>query len=155
MFKLPTAALSRVFGGVLIGYVIFLFFRSSFRIQAKTSNCLWGGGLSGFLAGLFGMGGAVRSMFLSAFDLPKAVYVAATGAIAFMIDSTRLAAYFSHGVNLDPALWWAMGVFIPASLGGVKAADPIVARIPQRHFRKVVAVFLLLAGIKLMILPTS
>jgi len=41
-----------------------------------------GGALSGFFAGIFGVGGAVRATFLTVFDLPKAAYLATSGSIA-------------------------------------------------------------------------
>lgn len=44
-------------------------------------------------------------------------------------------------------------VFIAASFLGARFAKSIVNRIPQQHFRKVVAVFLLLVGAKLILLP--
>ncbi len=112
-----------------------------------------GGALSGFFAGVFGIGGAVRGLFLTAFDLPKEVYIATAGAIALIIDTTRLTTYFIKGARLEQLLLWGLIVFIPASFLGAKIARHIVDKIPQEHFRKVIAVFLLLVGIKLILLP--
>jgi hypothetical protein len=46
-----------------------------------------------------------------------------------------------------------MLIFIPASFIGARIAKSVVDKIPQEHFRKVVAIFLLLMGIKLLLLP--
>lgn len=152
VFNISTAVLSRILGSFLIIYVIYLYVRSSFKIKQSLFAGACGGALSGFLAGLFGMGGAVRGLFLTSFDLPKAVYIATAGAIALIIDTTRLTTYFAKGARLPTLLLWGLLLFIPASFLGAKIAQGIVDRIPQKHFRKVVAVFLLLVGIKLLLL---
>ena len=109
--------------------------------------------LSGFFAGVFGIGGAVRGLFLTAFDLPKAVYIATAGSIALFIDATRLTTYFTKGARLPDILLYGLPLFIPASFLGAAIAKRIVDRTPQKHFRKIIAVFLLLMGIKLLLLP--
>jgi uncharacterized membrane protein YfcA len=153
VFNISTAILSRVLGSFLIIYVIYLFAKSSFKIKQSLLAGACGGALSGFFAGLFGMGGAIRGLFLTSFDLPKAVYIATAGAIALTIDTTRLATYIKNDARLPHLLLWGLLLFVPASFIGAKIAKSIVDKIPQEHFRKVVAVFLLIMGIKLLIFP--
>ncbi len=109
--------------------------------------------LSGFFAGIFGIGGTIRAMFLTAFNLPKSVYLATIGAIALAIDTSRLITYLYEGTRLAPRLAWGMLLFVPASFLGARIAKRFVNRIPQQHFPKVLAVFLLLVGIRLLIWP--
>ncbi len=153
VFDISTVFLSRILGSFLIIYVIYLFDKSSFKIKQSLPAGACGGALSGFCAGLFGMGGAIRGLFLTSFDLPKAVYIATAGAIALTIDITRLTTYLKNGARLPTLLFWGLTVFIPASFIGAKIAKSVVDKIPQKHFRKVVAVFLLLMGLKLLLLP--
>lgn len=153
VFSISGIILSRILGTFLVCYVMYLFLRSSFKIKPSLFASACGGTLSGFLAGVFGIGGAIRGLFLTAFDLPKEVYIATAGAIALIIDTTRLTTYFVKGARLGTLLLWGLLVFIPASFLGAKISQSIVNRIPQEHFRKVVAVFLLLVGIKLILLP--
>jgi hypothetical protein len=153
VFDIPTAVLSRILGSFLIIYVIYLFAKSSFKIKQSLLAGACGGALSGFFAGLFGIGGAVRGLFLTSFDLPKAVYIATAGAIALTIDTTRLTTYIKNGARLPHLLLWGLLIFIPASFLGAKIAKSAIDKIPQEHFRKVVAVFLLLMGIKLLVFP--
>jgi len=153
VFNVPTAVLSRVLGSFLILYVVYLFTKSSFKVKPSLVFGACGGALSGFFAGVFGIGGAVRGLFLTAFDLPKAVYIATAGAIALFIDATRLTTYFSNGARLPMLLLYGLPLFIPASFLGAAIAKRIVDIIPQEQFRKIVAVFLLLMGIKLLLLP--
>ena len=153
VFNIPGIILSQILGTFLICYVIYLFLKSSFKIKPSLLTGACGGALSGFFAGVFGIGGAVRGLFLTAFDLPKEVYIATAGAIALFIDTTRLTTYFLKGARLEQLLLWGLLIFIPASFLGARIARHIVDKIPQEHFRKVVAVFLLLVGIKLILLP--
>ena len=152
VFDIPAIVLSRILGSFLIFYVVYLFAKSSFKIKPSLLFGACGGALSGFLAGVFGIGGAVRGLFLTTFDLPKAVYIATAGAIALFIDATRLTTYFSKGARLPSQLLYGLPLFIPASFLAAAIAKRIVDRIPQEHFRKIVAVFLLLMGIKLLLL---
>lgn len=154
MFDVNPQILSRVLGGFIVAYVFYLFFRSSFKIPQSLPASICGGALSGFCAGIFGIGGAVRALFLSAFNLPKEIYIATAGAIALAIDTTRLSRYLIGGAHLDNKLLWALPLFIIASFIGAKIAKRLVDKIPQKHFRTVVAVFLLLVGLKLLILSS-
>ena len=145
--------LLRFLGVFLAGYALFLIFQGKFKVPAGNMAALSGGALSGFFAGMFGLGGANRSMFLSAFDLPKAVYIATAGAIGLLVDSTRIITYFTGGATLPKELWYGLLLFIPISFVGAQIAKKIVDKIPQDKFRIVVAAFLLLVGVKLLLFP--
>jgi len=93
----PQDALLRILGVFLIAYVILLTIKPAFKLVQSNLAAITGGTFSGFLAGVLGIGGAVRGLFLSAFDLPKAVYIFTSGAIALAIDSTRLITYSLGG----------------------------------------------------------
>ncbi|MDD5749349.1 MAG: sulfite exporter TauE/SafE family protein [Patescibacteria group bacterium] len=145
--------LLRVLGAFLAGYALFVAFQSKFKIPAGNITAISGGALSGFFAGMFGIGGAIRSAFLSAFDLPKAVFIATAGAIGLLVDSTRIITYFTGGATLPRELWYGLILFIPVSFFGAQIAKRIVDRIPQNKFRVIIAIFLLAIGIKLILWP--
>lgn len=147
------AILLRALGIFLALYAFFLLLRPSFSIPARPSVAVAGGAVSGFFAGIFGVGGAVRSVVLTAFNLPKEVYIATAGAIGIMVDSTRLITYIASGVSLPESLAWGLLIFIPVSFVGAFAAKGVVNRIPQKRFRVVVALFLLVVGIKFIVWP--
>lgn len=153
VFSASPEILLRILGAFMLAYVIFLVFKPDFKVPKKNLTAITGGGLSGFFAGIFGVGGAIRTLFLSAFDLQKAVFVATTGAIAFLIDSTRITTYLINGVRLEDAYLWGFLAFIPASFAGTALAKKLVDKIPQRWFRMVVALFLFIMGIKFLIFP--
>lgn len=151
VFSIPEALLSRVLGGFLIVYVLYLFRHPSFAFPERPITAATGGALSGFFAGIFGVGGAVRGAFLAAFNLPKHVYLATAGAIGLVVDSTRIATYLSESAHVSTPLAWGLLAFIPASFIGARVAKTVVDRIPERQFRAVIAVFLLLVGVKLLV----
>jgi uncharacterized membrane protein YfcA len=153
-FEVRAGLLSRILAAFMIIYVIYLFVKPTFKIKQGTWSAVSGGALSGFLAGIFGMGGAVRGLFLSAFDLPKTVYIATAGTIALFIDTTRVTTYFLKGAQLESSILWGMLIFIPASFLGAKVAKLVVEKIPQKYFRTVIAVFLFLVALKLLFFST-
>jgi len=94
-------------------------------------------------------------MFLTAFNLPKAVYIATAGTIAIFIDTTRLTKYLAEGIRLESFALWTMPIFIVASFIGAHIAKRIVDKISQKHFRAIVGIFLLLVALKLFLWPAK
>lgn len=149
----PQTLLSQILGAVLIIYVFLLIFEPQFKLPHNTLSAGVGGSLSGIMAGLFGVGGPVRSMFLSAFDFPKHIYLFTSGAIAVFIDVSRLITYYSGGTRLEGLLYWGLLIFIPISFVGAEIAKKMVDKIPQEKFRHVVGIFLFAVGVKLLFFP--
>lgn len=142
--------LSSLLGLFLICLVILLLYKPQFTLQATWENNVMGGLLSGFLAGIFGIRGAVHVFFLSVFDLEKASLIGTTGIISLMLDSVRWITYWARGLQVDSYLYWALIFFVPASFLGALIGQFILDRIPQKHFRTIVLVFLLFLGIRLL-----
>ena len=151
-FQISEKILMKILGAFLLAYVIFIFFKPDYRLAKNKKNMIAGGALSGFFAGIFGVGGAIRATFLTAFDLPKAMYIATAGSIALLIDSTRLITYLRGGTRLEPMLLWGMIIFIPISFLGAKIAQRIVSHIPQKSFRLFITIFLALIGLYFLII---
>ena len=153
VLQAPETLLRRVLGAFLLAYVVFIIFKPEFKVPQSDATALSGGALYGFSAGIFGVGGAVRGAFLAAYDLPKSVYIFTSGAIGLVVDSGRLLTYWSQGVHVDPRLLWGLLVFVPVSFAGAKVAERVVDRIPQSHFRTVIAVLLGLVALQLLLAP--
>jgi len=150
--SLDPTLLSRALGALMVAYALFLFWKPKFVLPRKTAPMIVGGAASGFLTGAFGIaGGALRGAFLAAYNFPKETYIATAGAIAIFVDSTRLITYVAGGTFLPATLLWGFLLFIPASFIGASIGKRIVNRIPQKKFRKVIAVFLVLIGLRLVI----
>jgi uncharacterized protein len=153
VFQTPETFLARILGAFLLAYVVFIFIKGRFRIPQTNATALAGGAAYGFSAAIFGVGGAVRGAFLSAYDLSKSVYIFTAGAIGLVIDSGRVATYIWQGATLETRLLWGLLAFIPISFVGAKLAERVVERIPQEKFRIVVAVFLALVALQLLFFP--
>lgn len=149
---------SKTIAVFLLLYSVFLWFNPRFEIKYSNLKASVFGSVSGFIAGLFGMGGAIRGAFLSSFNLPKAVYLANAAFILLLIDSSRLTTYLSQKMNFDSILkldnWTAYLImlgFLFASLIGVNLGKLIVNKVPQEKFRHAIAVFLAVIAVKLFI----
>ena len=92
---IPQEILKTTMGLFLLLFAATSLIRPSFKFPASKYNAIAGGGLSGFLAGLIGTGGALRGAFLSAFNLKKEVYIATAAAIALVVDIARVPIYFA------------------------------------------------------------
>jgi len=145
--------LKPILGGFLVFYVGYLLLEREWALPKTTGTAVSGGVLSGLFAGFFGVGGAVRGAFLSAFDLPKEVYLFTSGLIALFIDITRVSRYLWGGTRLQQDLLLALILSVPVSFVGAYLAKRFLDRLSQRFFRAFVGIFLALVGVKLLIWP--
>lgn len=143
--------LKRILGAFLILYVVYLFLKREWALPKTHGTAVCGGVLSGLFAGFFGVGGAVRGAFLTAFNLPKEVYIFTSGLIALFIDVTRVSRYLWGGTRLEHDLLIALVLSIPVSFIGAHIAKRFLTKVPQKSFRIFVGIFLALVGIKLLI----
>src|SRR3989338_10357820 len=148
---LSETLLQRSLGLFLVLYVAFLFFKPEWKIRPSTQISALGGVLSGFFSGIFGVGGAVRSTFLTAFNLEKSVFLFTSGVIGLLIDSSRLVQYFISGIKLG-SLLTILILCIPVSFFGAFIAKKLVDKIPQKSFRLFIALALFLVGLRYLIL---
>ena len=139
--------LKGILGIFLIIYATVFLWKEDLRVKASVLNSILGGGLSGFLAGLIGTGGALRGAFLTAFGLSKEKYIATAAAIALAVDLTRIPVYFSQGFLKEENYWYIPALLIIA-LAGSYTGKLVVKKIPQKTFKKVVLVAILAVGIK-------
>lgn len=155
---LDPAIITKVIAAFLFFYAIFLFFNPHFQIKYSHLKASVFGAISGFIAGIFGMGGAIRAAFLSAFNLPKEVYLANSALILLLIDTSRLITYFSEKMQFNSILelssitsWLIMIGYLLISILGVKLGKAIIDKVPQEKFRIAIAVFLGVVAVKLFI----
>jgi uncharacterized membrane protein YfcA len=104
------------------------------------------GGTSGLLGGLVGNQGGIRSAALLGVDLQKHVFVGTATAVGLMVDGARMPVYlwYLHEPMSGVAGWIALatvGVVIGTLLG-----NRLLVRIPERLFRRAVAVVLAVLG---------
>src|SRR3989338_8408331 len=153
IFGVPSVMLT-ILGAILVNYTpqdilklflgIFLLIFSTaslikpdFKFKSSNRNAVIGGGLSGFLAGLIGTGGALRGAFLTAFNQKKEIYIATAAAIALAVDITRIPIYFAGGF-LEQKYYAYIPFLFMIAMAGSYIGKKIVNKIPQKMFRNIV-----------------
>lgn len=144
-------ALIRVMGAALVAFGALIVARPSFKVRRGRATSLVGGGASGFVAGLLGVGGPIRGAFLAAYDLPKAAYISTAGAIAFATDLVRVGAYAAGGTRMPELYLSGLPVFIAISFAGAVLAQRVVNAVSQAAFRRIIAALLIIVGAKFLI----
>lgn len=143
----PQQTLKGLLGLFLCGYAGLTLWKSKFAIKPTFINTLFGGAVSGFIAGLIGTGGGLRAAFFTAFRIPKQTYIATSAVIAVAVDATRIPLYLQQGF-LKPQLYRYLPVLFVMAFAGSFLGKQIVDKIPQEIFRKVVLAAVLLIGAK-------
>lgn len=111
---------------------------------------LVGGVLSGFFGGLVGNQGGIRAAALLGFQLNPRQLVATATASALLVDAARVPIYLmSAGQVIAEAtpLWLAASVGVTV---GTFVGVPVLGRIPESTYRRLVGGLLLLLGIALL-----
>ncbi|MEJ2240884.1 MAG: sulfite exporter TauE/SafE family protein [Candidatus Bathyarchaeota archaeon] len=139
--------LKGVLGVFLIVFSLTSLLKPGFSFPSSTKNSVIGGSISGFFAGLIGTGGALRSAFLTSFNLKKSVYIATAAAIALAVDVTRIPIYFGSGF-LEQQFYYYIPLLFFLAISGSFAGNRIVTKIPQPTFRKIVQLAIILVSIK-------
>lgn len=148
--RISAAAMQLALGAFLLVYAGLELSRlTSVRLPPTTSTLAAGGALSGVIAGLIGTGGAVRSVCLLAFGLPKEAYLGTSALIALVVDSTRLPVYVSQGF-LPRAMAPVMLGLVAIAFAGAWTGQHLVRRIAPAAFKRVVLAMLALMGVKLL-----
>lgn len=147
---IPINVVKIVLGAFLVIYAVYSLVNPGFRMRKSKANAVVGGSLSGFLAGLIGLGGAVRGAFLISFSLPKEAYVATSAAIALVIDATRIPTYLATKAVQDTSSYILLPFLCVMAYLGVRTGKVFLKKINQDTFRRIVAAALLIVGIKIL-----
>jgi uncharacterized protein len=120
------------------------------RMRLTNKMLMFGGMLSGFLGGLTGMQGAVRSAFLIKAGLGKEAYIATGVAIACVIDVSRIAVYgFSFDRDRLQEHWVFILAVTLAALAGVLVGKRLLKKVSLKTVRNIVGIMLILVAIAL------
>ena len=147
---LPQELLKLILGIFLMLFSVNSFFKPDFKLPLNTANAVFGGALSGFLAGLIGTGGAIRGAFLNAFSLPKEKYVATAALISLAIDFTRIPVYFANGF-LEEQFYYAVPLLFILAIAGSFAGKKLVDRVQQKTFRKLIQFAIAIVSLKFIV----
>jgi uncharacterized membrane protein YfcA len=104
------------------------------------------GAASGFLGGLVGNQGGIRSAAMLGFDVSKERFVATATAAALCVDAARMPVYLATQGPQLIAVWRPIALAILGVAAGTLYGERLLARIPERRFRQVVGFTLVVLG---------
>jgi uncharacterized membrane protein YfcA len=144
--RATTPALLILFGGLLLFSSAAELTGFGRRMQFGGALAWMAGALSGFLGGLVGNQGGIRSAALLGVELPKHAFVTTATAVALMVDAARVPVYvWSMGDAMARLSVWIVIATIGVVVGTLIGLR-LLARIPEYLFRRVVAVVLAVLG---------
>jgi uncharacterized membrane protein YfcA len=113
-----------------------------------TGAAAWlAGAISGVLGGMVGNQGGIRSAALLGFPTTRATFVATATAIALMVDAARMPVYLWLQGGALAGLAWPIAIATAGCVVGTFWGRQVLERIPERVFRKLVAVLIAALGI--------
>jgi len=144
--SLSGASLTRVFGCLLILSGLGALIGWTKRVHLSSIQALIAGAVAGLFGGLVGNQGSIRSAALLAFRLSPRAFVATATAPAMIVDAARIPVYLFQSGDVfsdNPAL---VAVMTGGVIAGTLLGDPVLRRIPDRWFSRIVGVLLLGLG---------
>lgn len=144
--RLSSRALSIVFGTLLI-------LAGVSELTGWVQRVRWGrraawvaGALSGILGGLVGNQGGIRAAAMLGFEVPREAFVATATAIGLIVDLARLPVYLAAEWRGIAGLWPLLVVATAGVVIGTELGTRALVRVPERTFRRILALLLLLLG---------
>jgi uncharacterized membrane protein YfcA len=116
------------------------------RVRLGRAAAWVAGALSGGFGGLVGNQGGIRSAALLAFDLDREAFVATATATGLIVDAARMPVYLA--VERRGLQQTAMVIALATAgvLAGTIGGRRILSRVPDRVFRRLVALLLFALG---------
>ena len=151
LVNLPRSLGMLLLGAFVLSFALYSLVR---RTSARVISPRWAW-LAGFAGGitstLFGAGGPPYVIYLSQRGLTKEQFRATLGFATMTSISLRVIAFLLTGLLLDPQVWIAAAVAVPAAFAGIAVSRRLFLRISRDTLLRVVTVMLLASGISLIV----
>lgn len=105
------------------------------------------GAASGFLGGLVGNQGGLRSGAMLGFDVSKEAFIATATATGLLVDAARLPVYLVMQGDDILRVWPLVAVATLGTLLGTVAGASLLRKVPEALYRRVVSVIILALGV--------
>jgi uncharacterized membrane protein YfcA len=145
--SVASPALTMVFGALLV-------FAGASHVTGLARRWRFHGGVawiagaaSGFFGGLVGNQGGIRSAAMLGFGLQKEAFVATATAIALLVDGARMPVYVAVEWREVAAIRMLVLIATAGVVAGTLAGERLLSRVPERRFRQVVGMTILLLGL--------
>ena len=148
--NLSQTFLKLILGIFLIVVSVLFLIKPKLAFPSNKKLLVLGGGISGFLVGLIGTGGALRASFLTGLKMDKEKYIATSAVVALGTDATRIPYYITSGFLLEQYYYLIPFLFVSAFLGSY-VGKKVVTRINQEKFKKMVLIAIILVSIKFLL----
>ena len=149
--RLASPALSILFGVLLLFVAASELTGLSKRLRLRGPLAWIAGALSGFLGGLVGNQGGIRSAALMGFHLQRDTFVATATAIGLAVDAARMPVYFATQRGALAAEWESVAIACAGVVAGTLAGRRLLARIPEASFHRLVAAVLAVLGVAMLV----
>jgi uncharacterized membrane protein YfcA len=139
---LDTKLSEKLLSVVLILVCIIIFAFKDLSITTSPRNCIAGGSISGFFAGLVGTGGAIRGVLLSSFGIEKEIFIATSAGIDLAVDSSRAVVYGYNGF-IHKHDMYLIPILLVVSIIGTYIGKLLLHKISESLFKYFVLVLVL------------
>lgn len=144
-------SLTRVFGALLILSGLAALIGWTKRLHLSRVAALCAGALAGLFGGMVGNQGSIRSAALLAFRLPPRAFVATATATGMIVDAVRLPVYLSQAGSVIRDNLALVATMTVGVIAGTLLGDPVLRRIPERWFSRIVGVLLVALGLYMLV----
>ena len=149
--QLASRWLTIIFGSLLL-------FTAAAELTGWMRRVHWGrsfgwvaGGVSGFLGGLVGNQGSIRTAGLLAYEVSPRAFVATATTVALIVDGARMPVYIATQGRAIAALWPLLTVATVAVVIGTSIGIRILPALRQNVFRRSVAILLAVLGTSMLL----
>jgi uncharacterized membrane protein YfcA len=140
-----------VFGALLI-FVSFSELTGLSRRMRFHGPLAWiTGAASGFLGGLVGNQGGIRSGALLGIDLPSQSFVATSTAVGLIVDGVRIPVYLATSGRAVLGIWPTVLLAMAGVIAGTLLGHRVLVHTREERFRPTVAIVLGLLGVAMLL----
>ena len=146
LVNLPRAAGMVLLGSFVIAYAVYALLPHASRRVISQGWAWVAGFVGGVTSALFGAGGPPYVIYLSQRGLSKEAFRATLGLVTMSSISLRVVAFFLTGLLLDPHVWLAAALVVPAAFAGIAVGRRIFLKASRDQLARVIALLLLASG---------
>jgi hypothetical protein len=121
------------------------------RLRFPGPSAILAGALSGLFGGLVGNQGGIRAAALLRFDLSRDALVATATASALLVDAARVPVYLVTAGPEIARAWPTVVLLTLAVVVGTFVGAPVLRRLPEGVFRRLLATLLIVLGAGLVV----
>ena len=151
LVRLPEKPLLGVLGAFLVLYAGYGLTRRTGPPELSRAWSAPFGLVSGAFSAMFGTGGVLLAVYISARIHDKTQFRATSATAIFFNACVRLALFGALGLLGDPKLWTGWLVLLPCALLGIFLGSHLHARVPAAGVVRAVYLVLIVAGASLLL----